>query len=66
MVTKINAANTETELTQDGVENADDLSMNHLSRRRNPFMKTSMFFNKLFNRKRGLFCSIKGSNSRYR
>ena len=53
MVTKLNAANTETELTQDGVANADDLSMNHLSRRRNPFMKTSMFFNRLFDKKTG-------------
>ena len=53
MVTKLNTANTETELTQDGVANADDLSMNHLSRRRNPYMKTSVFFNRLFNKKTG-------------
>jgi hypothetical protein len=53
MVSKLNAANTETELTQDGVTNADDLSMNHLSRRRNPFVKTSAFFRRLFDRKTG-------------
>jgi hypothetical protein len=50
MVSKLNTANTETELTQDGVTNADDLSMNHLSRRRNPFVKTSAFFRRLFDK----------------
>jgi len=49
-ISKLNAANTETELTQDGVTNADDLSMNHLSRRRNPFVKTSAFFRRLFDK----------------
>ena len=53
MISKINAANNETELTQDGVTNADDLSMNHLARNRNPFVKTSAFFRRLFDKKTG-------------
>jgi hypothetical protein len=47
-ISKINAANTVQGLTQEGVSNADDLSMNHLSRRRNPFMKTSRTMARLF------------------
>jgi hypothetical protein len=50
-ITKLNSAASETELTQAGVNNADDLSMNHLNRERNPFVKTSAFFKRLFDKK---------------
>jgi len=48
MVDNINAAETLTDLTQEGVSNADDLSMNHLSTSRNPFMKASKIMRRLF------------------
>lgn len=48
MVDNINAAETLTDLTQEGVSNADDLSMNHLSTSRNPFMKASKIMKRLF------------------
>ena len=47
-VDSINAADTITELTQEGVDNAVDLSMSHLSKSRNPFMKNSKFMKRLF------------------
>jgi predicted NAD-dependent protein-ADP-ribosyltransferase YbiA (DUF1768 family) len=50
MVDNINAAETLTDLTQEGVSNADDLSMNHLSKSRNPFMKTSKMMRRLFDK----------------
>ena len=49
-VSKINTANSTQELTQEGVTNADDLSMNHLSARRNPFMRTSRLMKRLFDK----------------
>ena len=48
MIDAINMAATETALTQEGVEAADDLSMNHLAKSRNPFMKTSFFMRSIF------------------
>lgn len=48
-IDSINRANTITELTQEGVEGATDLSMNHLAKSRNPFMKSSKFMARLFN-----------------
>jgi exodeoxyribonuclease-5 len=47
-IDSINTADTITELTQEGVSNAEDLSMNHLAQSRNPFMKTSKFMRRLF------------------
>jgi len=47
-IDSINTADTITELTQEGVSNAEDLSMNHLAKSRNPFMKTSKFMRRLF------------------
>ena len=47
-VDSINAADTLTDLTQEGVSNADDLSMNHLAKSRNPFMKSSKIMKRLF------------------
>ena len=48
MVDSLNAAETLTDLTQEGVSNAEDLSMNHLAKSRNPFMKTSKIMRRLF------------------
>lgn len=50
-VDAINSADSLADLTQEGVENAEDLSMNHLAKSRNPFMKTSKFMSRLFNSK---------------
>ena len=44
----INAANTITELIQEGITDGQDGSMNHLDPMRNPFMKTSMFMDAIF------------------
>jgi exodeoxyribonuclease-5 len=49
-IDSINTADTITELTQEGVSNAEDLSMNHLAKSRNPFMKTSKFMKRLFDK----------------
>jgi hypothetical protein len=47
-IDSINGADTITALTQEGVEGATDLSMNHLAKSRNPFMKSSKFMARLF------------------
>lgn len=49
-VAKINSAKSLIELTQEGVNNPTDLSMNHLSKSRNPFMKGSRLMRRLFDR----------------
>ena len=50
-ITDINSARTITELTQgDGVTNPGDRSMGHLSASRNPFVKTLMMMNRLFDK----------------
>lgn len=48
-IKKLNHAKTLVELTQDNVRNANDLSMNHYSKNRNPWMKGSYFMSQMFN-----------------
>lgn len=47
-IDKLNDADTLVDLTQEGVDNATDLSMNHLAKSRNPFMKSSKILKRLF------------------
>ena len=47
-VSKLNNADTIEDLTQEGMENPTDLSMNHLAKSRNPFSQNLMILNRLF------------------
>jgi exodeoxyribonuclease-5 len=49
-ISKWNKAKNITELTQAGVENANDLSMSHLNPARNPFVKTTIIYKSTFDK----------------
>lgn len=61
-IAKWNKAKSITELTQEGVSNANDLSMSHLSPSRNPFVKSTIIYKSTFDQN-GVRRNYKDSSS---